>query len=105
MDKPYIKLSDDVYNALFSLKKFNYKNIYSKAMSDEEISYYRKGMNKIYSKYINDLENCNTESIIYKIFLNDMDKSYIDNNNKRKVIDFIAGMTDDLFISEIEENN
>ena len=40
------------------------------------------------------------------MFLNDMDKSYIENtNDKRKVIDFIAGMTDDLFIKEIEEKD
>ena len=106
MNKPYIKLSDDVYKALFSLKKFNYKHIYSKSMSSNEIEYYRSGMNKIYSKYLNDIENNNTDSIIYNIFLNDMDKSYLQNtSNKRKVIDFIAGMTDDLFIKEIEENN
>ena len=106
MNKPYIKLSDDVYKALFSLKKFNYKHIYSKSMSTNEIEYYRKGMNKIYSKYLSDIENNNTHSIIYRIFLNDISKSYIENtSNKRKVIDFIAGMTDDLFIKEIEEKD
>ena len=104
MNKPYIELSDDVYKALFSLKKFNYKHIYDKAMTKEQIEYYRVGMNKIYNRYLNDIENNNTNSIIYNIFLNDQDKSYMDNtNNKRKVIDFIAGMTDDLFIKEIEE--
>jgi dGTP triphosphohydrolase len=40
------------------------------------------------------------------MFLNDMDKSYLDNtNDKRKVIDFIAGMTDDLFVKEIVEKD
>ena len=103
MDKPYIKLSDNVYNALFALKKFNYKHIYSKAMTNNEIEYYRKGMNKIYSKYIKDIENKNTDSNIYKMFLNDQDESYLKNtSDKRKVIDFIAGMTDDMFIKEID---
>ena len=68
MNKPYIKLSDDVYKALFSLKKFNYKHIYSKSMSSNEIEYYRSGMNKIYSKYLSDIENNNTDSIIYNIY-------------------------------------
>ena len=104
MDKPYIKLSDDVYKALFALKKFNGKHIYSKAMTSNEIEYYRVGMNKIFDRYLKDIEKNNKKSIIYKLFLNDMNKSYIDNtSNKRKVIDFIAGMTDDLFIKEIEE--
>lgn len=106
MDKPYIKLSDDVYKALFSLKKFNYKHIYDKAMTNKNIEYYREGMNKIYNRYLNDIKNNNTKSIIYEIFLNDQNKDYLENtNDKRKVIDFIAGMTDDLFIKEIEEND
>ncbi len=106
MDKPYIKLSDEVYNALFALKKFNYKHIYDKAMTNKNIEYYRVGMNKIYNRYLKDIESHNTDSIIYKIFLNDQNKLYLDNtSDKRKVIDFIAGMTDDLFINEIEEND
>ena len=102
MDKPYIMLSDDVYKALFLLKKFNYDNIYSKAMSKNDQDYYKDGMNKIYYRYLNDIENNNTDSIIFKIFLNDQNDEYIKNTpNKRKVIDFIAGMTDDFFIREI----
>ena len=104
MNKPYIEMSESVYKALFALKKFNYKHIYDKSMTKEQIEYYRVGMNKIYNRYLSDIENNNTNSIIYNIFLNDMDKSYLENtDNKRKVIDFIAGMTDDLFIREIEE--
>ena len=104
MNKPYIEMSESVYKALFALKKFNYKHIYDKSMTKEQIEYYRVGMNKIYNRYLSDIENNNTNSIIYNIFLNDMDKSYLEKtSNKRKVIDFIAGMTDDLFIREIEE--
>ena len=36
MNKPYIKMSEDVYNALFKLKKFNYENIYKKSLTSEE---------------------------------------------------------------------
>ena len=58
-------------------------------------------MNKIYNRYLNDIESGNTESIIFK-FLNDKSTYYMNNtDNKRKVIDFIAGMTDDLFLKEI----
>lgn len=99
--KNYIKMSDDVYNALFKLKKFNYDNIYKFSLTDEEKSYYRDGMNRIYSRYLKDIESNNTSSIIYN-FLKDKCSTYIDNtSNSRKVIDFIAGMTDDLFLKEI----
>lgn len=103
MNKEYIKMSDKVYNALMELKKFNYKNIYNLSLTPEQKEYYKEGMNKLFSKYLEDINSNNRESIIFKIFLDSQSKEYIDNtSNKRKVIDFIAGMTDDLFIHEIE---
>ena len=103
IDKPYIKMSDKVYNALFALKKFNNDNIYSKSMTKEELDYYEKGINKLYNIYLEDIKSNNKESIIYKIFLNHQDKSYIESTNiKRQVIDFIAGMTDDFLVREIK---
>lgn len=103
MNKPYIKLSKDVYEALFSLKKFNYQNIYIKSLSDDELEYYRISMNKLFSKYLNDINTSNHESIIYKIFLDYQSPKYLKNTNiKRQVIDFIAGMTDKLFKEEIK---
>lgn len=102
MNKPYIRLSEDVYKALFMLKKFNYENIYAYSLSEEEREYYKNGMNKIFYKYLDDLENNNKDSIIYKIFLDEQTKEYKEStNNKRIVIDFIAGMTDDFFHNEI----
>lgn len=103
-NKSYIEMSDKVYKALFSLKKFNTLNIYYKSTTKEEEDYYRKGMNLIYQKYLEDIKANNRDSIIYQIFLNYQSDEYINNtSNKRMVIDFIAGMTDDLFLQEIEK--
>ena len=103
MDKPYLKLSDNVYNAILLLKNFNYQNIYSKSLTKEEIEYYRLGMNNLYRNYLSDITKQNKDSIIFKIFLNYQAKSYLkETSDKRKVIDFISGMTDDFFKEEIE---
>lgn len=103
-NKSYIEMSDKVYKALFSLKKFNTLNIYYKSTTKEEEDYYRKGMNLIYQKYLEDIKANNRDSIIYQMFLNYQSDEYINNtSNKRMVIDFIAGMTDDLFLQEIEK--
>ena len=102
MDKPYIKMSRKVYEALFALKEFNYKEIYSKAMSGEEFEYYKEGMNKIYKNYLKQLDDNDKNSMIYKVFISRQSKEYNEKySNKRKVIDFISGMTDDFFIKEI----
>ncbi len=102
INKSYIKMSKEVYKALFALKDFNYKHIYSKSLTKEEIEYYRTGMNKIYNDYLKAIENKDTSNIIYKIFLNNQCSKYLEETSpKRQVIDFIAGMTDDLFHAEI----
>lgn len=103
MNKPYLKLSDNVYEAIKELKEFNYEHIYNNSLTKEEIEYYSLGMNNLYSKYLNDITTNNKNSIIYKIFLNYQSKSYLENTSeKRKVIDFIAGMTDDFLKKEIK---
>ena len=105
-EKGKIIISKEIYTSLNKLLEFNYKNVYGKANTEEQINYYKDGMNKIYNKYINDLDNNNHESDIYKIYLDYCSKDYIDNNNNKKiVIDFIAGMTDDFFIKEVESVN
>ncbi|MEE3342787.1 MAG: HD domain-containing protein [Bacilli bacterium] len=103
LNKPYIKLSDKIYNAIIKLKAFNYEHIYNKSLTSKEKKYYNNGMKKIYKYYLNDIENKNKNSIIYKLFINNKCEEYLNNtSNKRIVIDFIAGMTDDLFLNEIK---
>ena len=102
--KPYLEFSEEVYQAMLALKKFNQKFIYQKSLSKEKKDFYREGMNKIYFRYLNDLETKNQNSIIYQFFLNHQKENYLANTSaKRIVIDFIAGMTDDFFLREIEK--
>jgi len=104
MDKPYIALSDDVYQALFSLKKFNYSYIYDTSCSEEEYKYYRDGMNILYKTYLDTIRNNDQNNIIFEIYLNSLSKDYLDNtSDERKVIDFISGMTDELFLAQLEK--
>ena len=77
--------------------------LYSISLSKEMQEYYREGMNRIYSHYLKDIKNNDKDSFIYKIFLNAQSDVYNKStSSKRKVIDFIAGMTDELFLSEIK---
>lgn len=95
-NKNYIKLSEDVYDAIVKLKDFNYENIYKKANTKEEIKLFEKMFNTLFDKYLKDIENQNENSAIYQVFLNSMNEEYLNNTtNARMVIDFLAGMTDD----------
>ncbi len=102
-NKNYIKLSDDVYNALNELIKFNYENIYLVANSKDEIEMYKFMFNVIFNKCLYILENKLSNYNIYKCFLNKMTKEYKNNNsNERIIIDYIAGMTDNYFMNEFD---
>ena len=93
--KPYIQMSENVYEQVEKLKKFNYENIYYKAMDNKEKKYITNMFNELYEVYINALEKEDKSNDIYEVFLKDMNVEYLNNsNNDEKVIDFIASMTD-----------
>ena len=63
-------------------------------------------MNTIYNIYLEKIKNNDRESIIYEIFLNYQSDEYLNNtSSERKVIDFISGMTDELFLNQVLENS
>ena len=104
LSKPYIAMSEEVYHALFRLKKFNGEHIYSKSVTKKDVAYYREGMNKLYHTYLNDINQHNLSSIIYTIFLDFQSSRYLNStSDKRKVIDFIAGMMDAMFFREVKK--
>lgn len=105
LDKPYIKMSDEVFNAIFELKKFNYEHIYNLSCSKEELQFYEKGMNLLFDKYVSDIETNNLDSDIFEFFLDGKCPQYLmDTPVKRVVIDYLAGMTDGYLKRMIQKN-
>jgi len=103
-DKPYICMSDKMYNTLKKLKKFNYDNIYLNANSVENIKLYTDMFTKLFDIYLKAIKDNNIENDILKLFLNDMNEKYLNNTtNERKVIDYIAGMTDKYMYSQYDK--
>lgn len=102
--KDYISMSPKVYKAIKDLKEFNYQNIYSKSMTDETREYLKNGFYQLFNYFLEQIKQKNMKSIIYKEFLKDMDESYLNNTtDERKVIDFIAGMTDEYFLYQYKK--
>ncbi len=99
-NKNYIKLSDDVYKAINDLKTFNYKNIYHKAYTDKEVIEIETMFNVLFDHYLEVLDKKDKTSNIYSSYLSNMTEEYNNNTPARIVIDYIAGMTDEFFISE-----
>ena len=103
IDKPYLKMSDNVFEALKKLKKFNYEKIYSKANTKEELAEYENMFESLFNHLLKDVKDNNTNSNIYKIFIKNKNEKYKQNTPERIVIDYIAGMTDDFFLKEYKK--
>ena len=101
INKNYITMSKEIMTALNDLQKFNYENIYYKVITQEQKEQYKKMFETVFENNLEYLKNKNTESNIYKVYLNNMTEEYISNTTPaRIVIDYIAGMTDDYFTKE-----
>lgn len=102
--KNYIKMSDNINISLNKLIKFNYENIYNKVSTKEEIQKYKEMFESLFKFYLQELETNQIISDINKHFLSDMSDEYLNSTtNDRKVIDYIAGMTDDYFKRQYEK--
>lgn len=103
-NKPHIKLSKEIFVALKKLISFNYINIYNKINAQKEMQCYEEMYEALFNYYKGILDDKKTSNDIYTIFLDGMDNEYLKNaSNVRKVIDYIAGMTDDYFINRYNE--
>ena len=104
LGKPYIKLSDDIYEAIVALKDFNYKNIYEKSMTQEQKQEVTQMFEILYASFLKDVKEEKKTSKIFTDFLNYKKEGYLKNTqDERKVIDFIAGMTDEYFINSYKQ--
>ena len=102
--KNYIKLSDKMFETIVELKKFNYQNIYYKANTKEDLKHYEEMMELVFEKNLYIIKHNLTEQRIFKNFLNNLPEEYSKETSVvRKVIDYIAGMTDEYFKAEFIE--
>lgn len=103
--KNYIMLSEDVFNALMDLKKFNYTNIYDKSYSSVNFDKLEKDFRLLFNSYMEDLNNKNEKSNIVSSYLCNMCDEYKETKYEQIVVDYIAGMTDNYFAKEVKKLN
>jgi len=103
-EKDYLAFSEEVFYLFEELRKFNDEKIYNNKEIKREKAKIQDMFHRLFSEYLRAIEKNKIQSSIFKNFLSKMDSSYIDtNNNARKVIDYIANMTDDYFNNEHEQ--
>lgn len=106
--KDYLMLSETAFNALKAAKKENYEYIYKSEDLESKYNGIIKPMFKdIYDKMLSDVVSKNTQSVIYRHHIENIDTyykyykknvPYSETEPNQIVCDFIASMTDDYFI-------
>ena len=105
LDKPYINFSNEVGDALRTLKEFNKKNIYESTTVKEQTSKIKLMFELLFETYMKDFEKGNENSDIYREFLDGMSLEYRKKTPASGIVrDFIAGMTDQYFLDQCQSN-
>lgn len=105
LEKPSISFSPEVAEALKKLKDFNQEFIYTDAKAKNQTDKVQLMFELLFKKYYKDLKAGNDHSVIFREFLDGMSSQYRDNSPPAMIVrDFIAGMTDDYFLRQCQEN-
>ena len=103
--KPYVTFSPEASEALLALKFFNLERIYMNPKIKTHLTTIKNLFELLYDRYLTDLENKNTTSVIFTQFLKDMSPAYLEQHTNYEIVrDFIAGMTDQYFLRLCPEN-
>jgi dGTPase len=102
--KDYIAISDEVYQALRVLRRFNFEHIYTHPKLKVESKKIEKSYAIIFETLLNDFNNEKDNSFLWKNFISNKSAKYKEETSSvRMVVDYISGMTDTYFVRTIEK--
>jgi len=105
LGKDHIAFSEEVSQALVRLKAFNHERIYMNSRVKKQTPKLKLMFQLLFAKYLHDLDTGNHDSDIDKEFLASKSSDYRTHTAKAAVVrDFIAGMTDEYFLTQCHKN-
>lgn len=103
-NKEFIAISEEAYDALRTLRSFNFKHIYNHPKLKVESVKIKYSYRILFEFLLRDLLEQNQESYLWKSFLYKRGGKYLTSTSPvQMVIDYIAGMTDNFFIRTLEK--
>lgn len=112
IDRPYLKFSDNVFESLIKLKKWNYEHIYNSKEATKNLDILERAFYNLYECYLRKLDGrkyteinekmSNSDKLLFN-FINGKTEEYRKNTDIRRIIiDYISGQTDKFFLKECE---
>ena len=105
LNKTYVCFSNEKGQALKRLKNFNEGRIYKNSKVKKQKDKIKLMFALLFKKYLEELESGKGSSDIYMGFLDGMSTEYREKTPPAGIVcDFIAGMTDEYFLSQCHKN-
>jgi len=105
LGRPYVAFSQRVSEALYELKKFNYRRIYTNPKIKKPTPKIEKLFEILFERFLEDLCRPDHDSPIYVRFISGMSEQYLESHRPAEIVrDFIAGMTDQYFLNQAPES-
>lgn len=103
LEQEAIIISEEVFEALKILRQFNFERIYIHPKLKVESKKIKRAYRYLFETLLEDLEQQQEESEVYKKFLASKPAYYLDQTSSvQRVVDYIAGMTDRYFVKMVE---
>lgn len=103
-EKEFIAISEEAYEALKTLRRFNFENIYVHPKLKVESAKIKLSYRILFEQLFEDLKVNGEQSYVWTHFLNKRTEKYLNQTSQvQMVIDYIAGMTDSFFIRTFEK--
>lgn len=103
-EKDTLSLSEENYEALKTLRSFNFERIYSNPKLKVESKKIRRSYRILFDILLTDYEQNGGDSHLARHYLQNKSRHYLEKTSPvQKVIDYIAGMTDSFFIRTLEQ--
>ena len=103
-NKEYIAISEEAYEALRMLRRFNFQHIYIHPKLKVESAKIKHSYRILFEHLLNGLKEQQKQSYLWRHFLCKRSEKYLSTTTPvQMVIDYIAGMTDNFFIRTLEK--
>lgn len=103
-DKEAISISDEAFQALKIIRKFNFENIYFHPKLKVESEKIKTSYRLLFETLLGEYKRSGKKSFLWTQFLENKSKRYLEETtDAHYVIDYIAGMTDTYFVKTVEK--
>jgi dGTPase len=103
-EQEYIAISEEIYEALGIIRKFNFEHIYMHPKIKVESAKIKHAYRIMVESLLEDLHKKGTSSFIWTQYLKTKPEQYRESTSlEQAVIDYVAGMTDNYFVRTLQK--